>query len=354
MGLLTLISLVTVALSPTPSTVFYGSPDVCVLENKTILVKLDEFGSSGHTNGTDYDRTKLYSSTDGGATFSFLANLDGMFWARFVRGSDGLYLVGVDHRYGTPCVSQSLDDGATWSAPVLVETGSDWHCAPQPNVNKAGMAYFSFERNIGRAYPLEDSYVLRCPIGELLTPGSWETSNVVTRAAGLYANTWGHSEGCIFENASGNLENWLRVDTTAGGERLEVSTVIIDDSTFGISFNKTSGFDGGYTKFQVWKDPVTGDYFCVRNSSPVNDGEDRRTKLVIDRSSDLKYWRRLVVLVEHPAADHDDVGEQYPSIFDSGDGDLHVVIRTADDGVAQNYHDSNRITYMRIGNFRSL
>jgi len=347
-------TITTVADSPTPATIFYGTPNVTMLSGGRLLAKLDEFGSAGHTNGTDLDRTKLYTSDDDGATWQFLANFDGMYWSRFVLGADGLYLVGVDHRYGTPCVAKSDDGGATWSTPVLIESGSDWHCSGQPNISRDGVAYFSLERNIGRAYPIQDAYVISCPLNDLLNPGAWETSNAVTANPATYPGTvWGWSEGNIVENLDGDMENWLRVDIAApaGGEVSDRSMLSVSD-TLVASFTDIIGFDAGYTNFALWKDSVTGDYFCARNSDPVGDGKDRRTKVVIDRSSDMISWRRIAVVVELPVGDYLTAGVQYTSVKVDGD-DLHLVIRTADKGVASNYHDANRITYTKMDNFRS-
>lgn len=343
--------IVVVATSSSPATVYYGSPDVCVLAGGDILVKFDEFGPGGHTDGTDYDRTILYRSEDGGVTWSFVTNVDGIYWSRFVRGTDGLYMVGTSRRFGTPVIMQSTDSGETWGSAVEIESGDYWHCAPQPNVTIDGVAYFTFERNMGGVYPHEDAYVMSCPIDDLMTAESWETSSVLTRDASLYPTTWGHSEGTLIDDGAGGLQNWLRADVMVT-ERNAISRLTVTLDPLGLTDDGTVAFDGGYTKFQIWLDSYTGDYFCLRNSDPVNDGEDRRTIIALDRSSDLIYWRRALVLVELASSDYEDAGEQYPSAWDSRDGDLHVVIRTAQDGIADSYHNSNAITYVKIENYR--
>jgi hypothetical protein len=338
--------LITAATSPTPATVYLGSPDIIKLASGDLLLSYDEFGPGAHTDGVDLDRSHIRKSTDGGATWADVVTTDGMFFPSFLRGVDGLYRIGVSRRRGAAVISQSVDNGATWGTPVVIDNTYNYSQAPQPSIVRDGILYFSYVTDSNGSFPWDGIVIMSCPVDELMTSASWTVGAIYAKPASVY----GVNEPCLFLDESGDLKVWVRVDST--NQKCEILDLDVGvDLTLTLSQRRS--FDGGNVKFQVIKDDVSGDYFCARNSLPISDGIDRRTLLALDRSSNLGYWRRVAILAKDAEADYADAGHQYPTILIDGD-DILCLIRTGVKGIADDYHNSDRIEFCRIQDFRQL
>jgi hypothetical protein len=250
----------------------------------------------------------------------------------------------------------SANGGESWTSHLLFESEGQ---IIQPNETaelvKDGILHMPFVSGpSGHPYP--SIYILSLDISSDPTdPDSWTKSNVLSKVDGELPNFvagWGINEPNVMELPDGSMQVWARVDPTSASQKQPWLAVFGWD---GETLAK-AGFrhwDGAYTKQQIRKDPVTGAWFCMRNSTPVNDTQDRRTLLVLDRSDDMVSWRRIAVMASTEAANYASAGYQYPSFRFVGD-DIVAVIRAAQPGVAANYHDSNAILFARVPNFRSL
>jgi len=339
--------LIPVAVSPTPATLYYGNPDIIKLASGKLLVSHDEFGASAHTNSNSRtDRSHVVASEDNGATWSRIATTDGMHMPAFIQGVEGLYRVGVSAWKESVVISESTDEGVTWGTPVVIDSSHFYGQAPFPPLIKDGVLYMLMVADSDYTWPWEGIVMLSCPVGDLMTAESWTVGAKFTTPSGIY----GISESFAITDTSGEIRVFVRVDSATQVCQILECTVGVDLT---LTLSKRYSFDGGNVKFQIVKDEVSGDYFLARNSLPISDGLDRRTLLVLDRSSDLIYWRRVLTFARNEAADYAAAGIQYPSIIIDGD-DLLAVIRMGKKGVAQSYHNSNQIDFCRIQDFRKL
>ncbi|MBL8995130.1 MAG: hypothetical protein JNM63_17415 [Spirochaetia bacterium] len=120
-------------------------------------------------------------------------------------------------------------------------------------------------------------------------------------------------------------------------------------------------FPGGRHKFTIRRDPKSGDYFSLVNSQTADlnlpGSRDQRNELTLISSKDLIAWEIKAVILRDDLPHSQEsslknTGFQYVDWQFDGD-DLIALVRTAYDG-ANNFHDSNRITFHRIGGFRRL
>jgi len=125
-----------------------------------------------------------------------------------------------------------------------------------------------------------------------------------------------------------------------------------------VSFNANTGFiefPGGKTKFTIRFDEPTGLYCTLSNGSLEPAGPSNRAVLSLYASRDLRSWQHLKVLLKDDISAtvgeaYLNTGFQYPDWQFDGD-DIIALVRTAYNG-ARNFHDSNRITFYRITEFR--
>ena len=125
-------------------------------------------------------------------------------------------------------------------------------------------------------------------------------------------------------------------------------------------FDSIISLPGGHTKFVIHRDALTGMYITLSNPQTVANATDQRNILSLCSSKDMRNW------VEHKIILHDDTGfTMEDSIRYTGfhyvdwhfDGkneeDIIMAVRTAYRG-AVSYHNSNRLTYKVIANWRHL
>jgi len=127
-----------------------------------------------------------------------------------------------------------------------------------------------------------------------------------------------------------------------------------------LSFDPATGLveiPAGPSKLAVRQDGKSGWYLALTN--PINDPRFpiARNVLALSASRDLTHWRRLADLVTDDSglAEKESAaltGFQYPDFLIEG-ADLVYLVRMAYRG-AHNYHDSNRIGFFRLPNFRDI
>lgn len=356
---------VVVAHLPAAGRVYIGSPSVAVLDNGDYLVTHDLFGpgSTEHRSAV----TRVYRSSDRGATWSRLGDVQGAFWSTVFAHRGAAYLLGTTRHHGDVVIRRSTDGGKTWTDPKDAASGllraGEFHCAPVPVVAHAGRLWRGMEdasggKEWGKRYR---AMMMSAPAdADLLQAGNWTWSNSLPRDPawlGGKFNAW--LEGNAVVTPDGRIADLLRVDAPLPGGTAALVGVSDDGKTAG--FDPASGFvplPGGSTKFTVRRDPRDGAYWSLANYVPARHSGLRpasvRNTLALLRSADLRTWEVRCVLLHHP--DRTKHGFQYPDWLFDGD-DLIAVVRTAfDDGLggAANFHDANFLTFHRIRNFRSL
>jgi hypothetical protein len=349
-----------IATSPTPSTLFYGSPDL-VSTGEAIVSKVVEFGASGHVNGSgQLDRSIFHRSLDGGETFSLLSTFDGFYFGVFIDEfciGDDLLMIGNSSGDGDIVALSSSDGGGTWSSSTLFSGASeDYRLQETAYLIHEGRILIAAITGTG-GYPHESICMIHAAIADDLTDSaSWTRSATLTRniaamPAAFYNSNWGINEPNVVLMPSGAVKVRARIDTDNSAKERSLIAILGWDGT-ALTWDRIKSFDGGYTKSMYVPDPVSGDYFVARNSCRVNDGLDRRTLCVLDRSSDLVTWRRIAILGQVDESFYASQAHQYPSICIDGD-DMIFALRSAD-AASSTYHDTNLINFGRVENFRKL
>lgn len=363
---------------PERSMQYLGSPALIRTKDGALLASFDYFNAEPDRNQRIPTLCDLYRSEDDGGTWYQVCSLIGAFWGVFFEVGDALYHISANREYGDVVIRRSCDCGFTWSMPLDEHSGILFRGGPwvrRPNYHFGGATPVLIHN--GRIYKAcEDlandtaawhasafrEMVISAPEdADLLEAANWKRSNDVGFETAKYPDIAdsesGWLEGNILVRPDGSLCDMMRAHLKRPN-----CAFLLDVSSDGsqIQFDRERGivdFPGGASKFTVRHDPVTGLYFTLSN--PVRDPRWRHTRnvLTLSASKDLRHWRELRDLLTD---DTGFVGEQSANLtgfhyadwrFD-GD-DLICLARIAYRG-ARNFHDSNRIGFFRVKNFRSL
>ncbi len=257
--------------SPTPSSLYLGSPSITVLPDGSYLASNDNFGSGVPV------KTQIYRSTDRGVTWTARSEVTA-FWSNLFVHSGAVYLLGTSEEYGNLVIRRSSDSGLTWTTPSSATTGllrsGQYHTAPMPVVIHNGRIWRAFEDiGAGNGWPRHfRAFLMSVPVGaDLLNAANWTFTASLTSQ-----NTWmsgkfnGWLEGNVVLTPEGRLVDVLRADIDAGTPE---KAAIIDFGSTGASgsFNPAgtpgtnpadrSGFvdfPGGAKKFSIRRDPDDG------------------------------------------------------------------------------------------------
>lgn len=376
---------VVVASSPEPRTDFIGSPSLVILADGSYVASHDFFGKDARR----LHSTRIFRSTDRGATWTQAAELKRQFWSTLFTHRGSLYLLGCEGEYEDIVIRRSDDGGLTWTTPRDERSGrllrGHFHCAPVPVVTHGGRVWRAFEEYTGPDGKWSGRYfkafVLSAPAeADLLVADNWR------RSTGLnFDGNWvpgertGWLEGNIVVTPTGQLANLMRLQANwtpevpfelpgaaAAIPRYEVGALLSltpDGRT--LSFAPETGlihFPGSQSKFTVRRDPRTGRYWSLvqKITAPGRElGRQlpsvQRNVLVLTTSTDLRQWEERSTVLRwregEKITSKARVGFQYVDWQFDGD-DLVAVCRTAWD--AENYHNTNLVTFHRIANFRTL
>ena len=344
--------------SPAASQIYVGSPTIAILPSGTYVAAHDEFGphSSMATSGT----TRVFASTDRGATWSAVATFDAAFWGTLFVRDKTLFWIGATKQFGDIALRSSSDEGKTWSAASVIVHGA-FHCAPTPVVVANGRIWRAFEL-VGRGgWPGKfEAAMISAPINADLTkPESWTTSAAIR---GDHAWRDHHFRGWLEGNAilspDAKVVDLLRVVDDDHDEHAALAAVATDGKS--LHFDSAADFiamPGGGKKFTIRYDAASKAYWSLVNYVPPEQATaspDRtRNTLALVSSTDLRTWQvRSIVLAHADRAKH---AFQYVDWQFDGD-DLVAVSRTAfddDDGGAHDMHDANYMTFHRVAKFRT-
>lgn len=348
--------------SPPSSGLFVGSPSLLRLPGGVLLASHDYFGP--RSREYQVARSLVHRSTDGGVTWSRVADLEGAFWSGLFAHRGQVYLLGTNRHHGDVVIRRSAD-GREWTPPVLLLKGQ-WHTAPVPVVEHAGRLWRGIEdaMNGDRWGERYRARVLSADAdADLLRPSSWRVTEPPLARDPAWLPGNGFSawlEGNAVVSPEGSLVNLLRVDTPGLPEKAALVRVSPD--------GRSAAFDpaadildlpGGAKKFSVRRDPAGPGYWTLATVADPALAAGRRpasvrNQLVLLHSPDLRRWEIRCVLLRHPdVARH---GFQYADWVLDG-GDLLAVVRTAWDdaeGGARNNHDANFLTFHRWKGFRQL
>lgn len=350
---------------------YLGSPSILKLDNGDILASYDYFGKF-----VGSDDTFVHVSKDDGLTWTPLAELKGMFWGNLFLHKGDVYLFGTSAGVGTRniVIMKSTDNGKTWTKPTNSKNGllftdgvnggtAKYHCAPMPVVYHKGKIYRAFE-NLTQFLPGMRGYkafaISADENADLLNAASWIKSTEVAYDTSKdpegSRNTTGWIEGNMVVGPDGRLWDILRVNSTPFFDRAAMVEIKDNGKTAEFSPENFITLPGGMSKFLIRKDPHSNVYWMLSNNNTNPDFSAQRNVLSLYASKDLRTWYYARTLMEDDQGlsateSIKKTGFQYPDWVFDGDNIIYLS-RTAYQG-ARNYHDSNRITFGRVENYKN-
>ncbi len=361
-----------------PSTEIYlGSPSILRLANGDILSCLDYFGvnrprdSKGRSN-----RTSVYRSKDDGLTWNHIAEIDGMYWGNLFDHKGAVYLLGTTAATASIGIMKSVDGGVNWTkitgpkTGLLFEDGNGnaprYHCAPMPVVRFNGRLFRAFENIADNTLPGMRGYnAFVISIDEnddLLDASNWQKSSEVSfdgkwDKPGSFATT-GWLEGNMVVGPDGKLWNILRVNSSPFYDRAAMVEVSANGKVSSFTPENFINFPGGQSKFVIRKDEQTGIYWMMTNNNTNLAEAAQRNVLSLYASKDLRTWHHAKTLMEDDQDLTDDesialTGFQYPDWQFDGENMIYLS-RTAYGKGVPRYHDSNRITFGKVYNYKEF
>ena len=347
---------------PANTKTYLGSPSLAVLPNGNYIVSHDLFGK-----GSTTDTTLVFESNDHGQSWKQVARIKGLWWSTLFTHHAALYLIGTTKEYGSVSIRRSDDGGHNWTQPTNSDSGlllSDgpYHCAPVPVIEHNGRIWRAMEdamggTNWGKRFR---AFMMSAPANaDLLKASSWTFSSRLARNSNWLNNSFdGWLEGNAVALRTGEIVDILRVATTNYPEQAAIVHISADGKTAHFNPEKDFvDFPGGAKKFTIRFDRVTKSYWALANVVPpaFRDNQPDRTRntLALIRSPNCREWEMTRVIVEHPDVKRH--GYQYVDwLFDGKD--IVAAVRVAHDdamGGANNYHNSNFITFVRVPDFRA-
>ena len=357
---------------------YLGSPSILRLPDGAMLASHDYFGlpNCPRNHEDEESLTSIYRSEDDGATWMNITHIMNCFWSSLFSHQGSTYILGVSQQYGSIVIRRSDDGGFTWTHPADAKSGMlfsggpfreapNYHCAPVPVLEHSGRLYKAFEDADPPVHgPSFHSCVVSAPVdADLLDATNWTISNKIAFNPVWIPSDWRPPdrpcwlEGNIVVAPNGELWNILRLNASPMVNRAVI--VKVEDAGRQISFDPASGFidfPGGGTKFTIRFDHRTSKYIALVNNVTNPDWSRQRNILSLSVSDDLINWRIVRRLMQDGsglmAQDSARLtGFQYVDWQFDGD-DIIYLVRTAYRGAIR-YHDSNRIIFRRLHNFRA-
>lgn len=350
--------------SPKSSGVFLGSPSIAVLLDGSYVVSHDHFGPKSNEYASSL--TSIFRSADRGRTWQRISEVRGAFWSSLFVHRNVLYLLGTNTHHGFLLIRASRDGGLTWTIPAgrtagVLRDDGQYHCAPVPVIEHGGRIWRAMERrDPPRGWGITyRATVMSAPVeSDLLKAENWTVAEPLSGDKAWLAGAFG---GWLEGNAVVDRGGTVRVILRVVSDHPEKAAMLrVSANGRQMSFDPAEGFvpfPGGAKKFSIKYDNASDRYWSLANIVQPDDvasgrpGALRNT-LALVTSIDLQTWETRRVVLHHPDVKHH--GFQYADWIVDGEDILAVVRTSADDGLggAENFHDSNFITFHRIGRFR--
>mmetsp|Transcript_22416 Transcript_22416/g.44452 ORF Transcript_22416/g.44452 Transcript_22416/m.44452 type:complete len:384 (+) Transcript_22416:1-1152(+) len=355
-----------------PSQIFLGSPSILKMRSGELLVSADRFGSGFKTERN----VSLYRSTDDGESWTMLTWVKDQYWSNLFQvdsSSADVYLLGTSTDGPAPIkIAHSKDGGCSWADSAVlfghVHGNFSFETGPTPTLihSSTGRVYRALERlrppfTWGTDY--EAVIISAAASANLTDPQSWTITRPLPFDKRWVPTAWspqpaapGYLEGNAIEGPDGQVYSMLRFNSKPY-EGNKAVLLRLNETANTLVFQTFVDLPGGHTKFVIRRDPVSLLYLSLTNPNTAAQYTDQRNILVLCSSPDLLQWTQHAILL------HDDTGfDADDSVKYTGfhytdwriDGqDIVMAVRTAYRG-AVSYHNSNRITYKRVQNFRQL
>jgi hypothetical protein len=409
---------VTVFASPDPENIFCNSAGLARCPSGRLVASLD-LGGPGvqklpgakavHGDFGLPSQGKAFTSDDHGRTWIYRVDFPFLHARPFVAGKC-LYILGHD---GDLTIIRSLDEGLTWSEPVRLTRGQQWHQAPCNFLYANGCIYLVMEKRVRaqvQGWPVSElaPVLMRGKVDDDLTmPSNWSFASELAFADAVPAHALDFF-GVPFFNSSPNAEStvapgrqmsppgwleanvvqfvdpahywfdpkgrtfhlWMRAHTGGTGFAAVAKVVELDDGRMitqleTVPSGKHLTFvpcPGGQMKFHILYDSTSKLYWLL--STQATDSMTRAELLPPDRYGLPNNERhRLQLHFSKNCIDWCFAGlvamttspkqaRHYASMVIDGD-DLHVLSRSGD-AQAASAHNGDLITFHTIPRFRDL
>ena len=358
---------------------YLGSPSILRLPDGALLASHDYFGLKGCPKNHEAEEslTSIYRSEDDGITWVSITHIMNCYWSSLFSHRGSIYILGTSQQYGSIFIRRSDDGGFTWTHPADENSGllfpggrfrvaPNYHCAPVPVLEHDGRLYKAFEDADPPVHgPSFHSCVVSAPVDDdLLVAKNWTISNKIPFDPAWIPRDWEAParpcwlEGNIVVAPNGELWNVLRLNARPMVNRAVI--VKVHEAGSRISFDPERGFidfPGGGSKFTIRHDTQTGLYLSLVNNVTNPAWPSQRNILSLSVSDDLVNWRVVTTLMlDRSGLTPEDsahlTGFQYVDWQFDGD-DIIYLVRTAYRGAIR-YHDSNRIIFRKLRDFRAL
>ena len=337
---------------------FTCSPCITRVPSGDLIATMDIFGP-----GAPQNLTLVFVSHDGGVSWQYRTELYPSFWPSSFVHNGSLYVLSVSREYGDIQIGRSDDEGRTWTRPSILAPGAiflsrGFHRNPVPIVRHNGRIWTTTEfgswgtkcHAAGLMSAPEDS--------DLLDPASWTFSDFLTFDStdfGAPTDCLGGIEGNLYFSPEGRLFVLYRLATPSRGGCTPQLLTEGDPENPGKMLRPVKLLEppfGSNSKAFIQYDGSTGMYLCIANE-PTEEkyyARSQRTVISLFSSPDGISWTLRHRIFDYRKEDPERVGLQYPAWAFDGD-DLLLVTRVAYNN-AENFHNSNCITFHRIKNYK--
>jgi hypothetical protein len=385
-----------------PSQIYLGSPSIVRLSSGRLVASHDFFGAG---YGSQPRNASVYVSDDNGETWSFISYIKHTYYTTLVVYKDIIYAIGVDNdAKANIIIHRSSDNGTSWNYNgnddgVILFHGS-YFTSPTPIVMANLVIYRAIE-NFPSPYRSPIDYqaaIISCDLKKfskiteddpIMSPMNWRMTPPLSFNKDWIPKSFPHINAPGY--ADGNVV--ILPEPSSPVPRLRVLNILrfysiplgnlvvileLNQTTNTLSFLSIIPFFGGLLKFSIRYDPYTETYISLVNPLTQTIDFDQRNILSLSYTKDILNLTNWKILPDHLL--YDDTGLtvndslRYTGFhfvdwqFDQGSSshaasciqwdcnggpDIIYVIRTSYRG-ANSYHNSNRITYKVLKNYREL
>lgn len=391
------------------------SPGICVTDTGRIIVTAGTAGNNEKMESFDvkcmrygsYSQGRIFISDDKGENFRFVHSFPFMHSRPFVF-ENKIYVLGHCNDLMIIC---SEDDGETWSDPVMLSTGEDWHQAPCNVIKDKGNIYVVMERRSDRkitgwkvnniapvlmrgnkgsdlmnpkcwTFASElyfDDVVNKQDLEYFGVPFHWSTPDTYVEIApgrGFAEIGWLETNIVKIKDKGHYLYNkdtfhlFMRAHTGLTGYGAMAKVIENNDGTMTTMIEEApSGkkmvyvpIPGGQMKFHILYDEKTKLYWLLSTQAvdsmtkaellpPERYGipDNERRRLVLHFSKNCYDWCFAGVVA---IGDKENMSRHYAAM-EIYDDDMLVVSRSGDER-SISAHDTNFVSFHKIHDFRSL
>ncbi len=309
--------------------------------------------------------TLIFRSDDKGETWYHYTELFPCFWGELFLKDGDVYMLATSTEYGDLLIGKSTDGGKTFGEPTVIFRGScsyasaGWHKSSMPIIEHRGRLWTGIDYGAHSQGMHMSGLLSVAANADLLDADSWTMTELLHYDQCWQGAVAGDFRGFIEGNAvalpNGEIGEILRYSTDQGTPRYGLVPILkgdVDNPEKQLTFEKFVSFPGNLSKFNILFDDVSKRYYTVYSRITNENCPRMRNVLALAYSENLQNWIQACELLDYSHCNPQEVGFQYVSFRFDGN-DLIYLCRTAVNK-ANNFHDSNYITFHRVKDFRNL